>query len=299
MAALSGATAGSAGDGDSKRVGVPAADWAPGGLIGAVLPTSFLGGAYYQRLRSLVADKAPLARLVFGEQRSGVFAGSVLQETCLAVFRRGAAPSAITCSMQSVNVDRKRRPLGSARVAPERAELPWLVPRAPRDAALLNRVSGLVARLPDYGWKASTGPLVWNRHKPQIASEHTQRALPIVWASDLSAGRVQVSCARATHHGARAAAETGRLTARHCHACRGVGRQRGRREPCQRAALHKPRQPADARGLGALDPSRIHDQPTTGGPARLRSTRRCPRLDARTRSRSDRAQREEVQACCG
>jgi len=170
----------------------------PGGLIGAVLPTSFLGGAYYQRLRRLIADRAPLARLVFVGERFGVFAGSVLQETCLAVFRRAAAQSDIACSMLPVNGDGKRRPLGRAKVAPERAELPWLVPRAPQDGALLNRAAGLAARLSDYGWKATTGPLVWNRHKPQISPERTEGALPIVWASDLAAGRVQVSCARAT-----------------------------------------------------------------------------------------------------
>lgn len=170
----------------------------PGGLIGAVLPTSFLGGSYYQRLRRLIADRAPLTRLVFVDERFGVFAGSVLQETCLAVFRRDAVQSDIACSMQPVNGDGKRRALGRAKVAPERAELPWLVPRAPEDAALLDRASTLDSRLSDYGWKASTGPLVWNRHKPQISSERTEGALPIVWASDLAAGRVQVSCARAT-----------------------------------------------------------------------------------------------------
>ncbi len=169
----------------------------PGGLIGAVLPTSFLGGAYYQRLREFVAEYAPLARLVFVEERSGVFAGGVLQETCLAVFQRGGAADKVVCSTQPVNGGGKRRALGQIKLPRRRRDLPWLLPRTTRDQALVERAASLTARLSDYGWKASTGPLVWNRHKPYISQEPEQGAVPIVWAADLKAGRVERSRARA------------------------------------------------------------------------------------------------------
>jgi adenine-specific DNA-methyltransferase len=170
---------------------------APDGLIGAVLPTSFLGGAYYQRLRELIASQAPLVRLVFVDERSGVFSGDVLQETCLAVFRRGQTAEDVVCSIQPTDGRRKLHSIGRVRLPHRRRDLPWLLPRAERDTPLVDRAAGLTARLSDYGWKASTGPLVWNRHKPQISAEPGEGALPIVWAADLRAGRVEASRARA------------------------------------------------------------------------------------------------------
>lgn len=169
----------------------------PGGLIAAVLPASFLGGAYYQRLREFIADRAPLARLVFVDERWGVFAGGVLQETCLAVFQRGKATDRVVCSTQPTNGGGKRRALGQVELPRRRRDLPWLLPRATRDQALVEHAASLTARLSDYGWKASTGPLVWNRHKPYISQDPEQGAVPIVWAADLKAGRVERSRARA------------------------------------------------------------------------------------------------------
>jgi adenine-specific DNA-methyltransferase len=167
----------------------------PGGVIGAVLPTSFLGGAYYQRLRAFLAEEAPLVRLVMVGERAGVFASGVLQETCLAVFRRAERPSRVVCSMQSVNGRVINQLIGRAPL-PRRPELPWLLPRTSTDAPLVRRASRFRKRLPEYGWKASTGPLVWNRHKPQIDGDPTDGATPILWAADVAEGGVGRSAAR-------------------------------------------------------------------------------------------------------
>jgi adenine-specific DNA-methyltransferase len=37
-------------------------------------------------------------------------------------------------------------------------------------------------RLSDYGYKVSTGPLVWNRHKPQLHAHPVGHSYPILWA---------------------------------------------------------------------------------------------------------------------
>jgi adenine-specific DNA-methyltransferase len=37
-------------------------------------------------------------------------------------------------------------------------------------------------RLASYGYGVSTGPLVWNRHKPQFRANHEADALPVIWA---------------------------------------------------------------------------------------------------------------------
>jgi adenine-specific DNA-methyltransferase len=48
----------------------------------------------------------------------------------------------------------------------------------------------------DYGWRPSTGPLVWNRHKRQITGRPTDGSVPILWAADIDGGRVLRSPAR-------------------------------------------------------------------------------------------------------
>lgn len=169
---------------------------APGGLIGAILPTSFLGGAYYQRLRRLLAEEAPLIRLRLIDDRSGVFASGVLQETCLAVFHKGAKAPDVVCSAQSINGQVRGVRLGRTSIDAVSPDLPWLLPRSPQDGALIRAVAKHPQRLRDFGWTASTGPLVWNRHKPQISAEKRDGALPIVWAADVEVGRVRRSATR-------------------------------------------------------------------------------------------------------
>jgi adenine-specific DNA-methyltransferase len=105
---------------------------APDGLVGAIIPTSFLGGAYYQRLRDFIAREAPLERLTFVDERAGVFVGGVLQETCLAIFRKSGRPGAVACSQLSVNGSVKLTKLPRA-PRPQAGALPWLLPRHPDD----------------------------------------------------------------------------------------------------------------------------------------------------------------------
>lgn len=169
----------------------------PGGVVGAVVPTSFLGGAYFQRLRTFLAGEAPLRRLVFVDQRSGVYAGNPLQETCLAVFVKGGGSGPVACSRAVVNGSSAHDRIGPATLAAgAEAAKPWLLPRRAADVALVRRASTLGHRLSDYGWRARTGPLVWNRHRHQISATDAGDATPILWASDLSEGGVRRHASR-------------------------------------------------------------------------------------------------------
>ena len=40
-------------------------------------------------------------------------------------------------------------------------------------------------RLADYGYKVSTGPLVWNRHKPSLRDRPGEGRYPLVWAESV------------------------------------------------------------------------------------------------------------------
>lgn len=169
---------------------------APGGVVAAVIPTSFLGGAYFQRLRAFLAREAPLVRLAFVDTRAGVFGGDVLQETCLAIFQKSASSRNVACSRITINGASTRLQLPQALLPRTLEDRPWLLPRTPGDGGLIRRATQLDARLSDYGWKASTGPLVWNRHKAQIDSARRNRAIPILWAADLEGGEIRRAAAR-------------------------------------------------------------------------------------------------------
>jgi len=158
---------------------------APGGWVAAVLPTSFLGGAYYQRLRAMIAEDAPLVSLTFVEERNGVFSGDPLQETCLAVFHRSGQQRPVTCRRLNANGGVHTIPLGEVAI-PAPHDRPWPLPRRADDAVFAAAMSRMPHRLSDYGWSVSTGPLVWNRHKPQIGAWGKGR-LPILWAGDIDA----------------------------------------------------------------------------------------------------------------
>ena len=157
-----------------------------GGVIAYVTPTSFLAGGYFRNLRELLTRLAPPVSFDFVESRKGVF-DSVLQETLLACYRKDGARtdgSAHTLTLGSGAVTRVER-AGPFRV-PEVGAAPWLVPRDPGQAALIERTGAMPDRLRSWGYTVSTGPLVWNRHKPQLRSTPGPGRLPLIWAESIS-----------------------------------------------------------------------------------------------------------------
>ncbi|MFY9973288.1 MAG: BsuBI/PstI family type II restriction endonuclease [Chromatiaceae bacterium] len=139
-----------------------------GGIVAYVTPTSFLAGNYFKRLRGLLAVEAPPVSLDFVDARKGVF-DDVLQETLLAVYRKDGAyrdASAVTVSL-AADGRLTKNPAGTFRLPADASE-PWLVPRTRVQVRLLATAAAFPARLRDWGYSVSTGPLVWNRHKPQL-----------------------------------------------------------------------------------------------------------------------------------
>lgn len=157
-----------------------------GGTAAFVLPASLVGGLYYQRLRGFLMDEAPPHWLSFIEDRSGIFGGGVLQEALLGTFRRGAAPGDVTIEkLPTGGVRRSALTISASRWEGER---PWLIPRSDRDVPLIDLAMRRARRLHDQGWRISTGPLVWNRHREQLFDEPSDERLPVLWSSDLRNG---------------------------------------------------------------------------------------------------------------
>ena len=134
----------------------------------AVTPTSFLAGEYFKALRSLLGWEAPPVSVDFVGTRKGVFA-DVLQETLLAVYRRGdyGGKARVHLISPGSNGSIQTTAAGSFRL-PESLDQPWLIPRTKSQFKLVRRAERFPCRLADYGYSVSTGPLVWNRHKTSL-----------------------------------------------------------------------------------------------------------------------------------
>ncbi|RXD01736.1 SAM-dependent methyltransferase [Sphingomonas sp. UV9] len=158
-----------------------------GGTIAYLTPTSFLSGHYYSALRELIAKEAPPAAIDFVHARRGVFE-DVLQETLLAVYRRGAKPGRAQVHYLQVANEREARVIRNGTIGlPSPASQPWLAPREPRHSALIVAAEAMTARLKDWGYRVSTGPLVWNRYKDQMRQRPARGVHPLIWAEAVSA----------------------------------------------------------------------------------------------------------------
>ena len=156
-----------------------------GGVIGYVTPTSMLSGLYFKSLRVLLAAEAPPLAIDFVNQRDGVFR-DVLQETMLATYRRGALPRGGTVGIITLGPKgAAHRKVGKISL-PAEPQRPWLLPRSADQAGLVRRLASMPHRLSHYGYGVSTGPLVWNRFKPQLLREKVPGAYPVVWAESVT-----------------------------------------------------------------------------------------------------------------
>jgi adenine-specific DNA-methyltransferase len=159
----------------------------PAGVIAYVTPTSFLAGEYFKRLRSLLAAEAPPLAADFVHARKGVFE-DVLQETLLATYRKGGKINGADVHHLDVASDSSARVTHAGRfILPADPAAPWLAPRVPDHQSLIDRLSGMPHRLADWGYRVSTGPLVWNRHKDQLRIRADESTFPIIWAEAVSA----------------------------------------------------------------------------------------------------------------
>lgn len=156
------------------------------GIIAYVMPTSMLSGLYYKSLRTLLANEAPPHEITFVTERSGVF-DDALQETMLATYRKGTHARSGKVNFLAIGGQRQMIATTAARFSlPSVKTAPWIVPRVEAHMRLAEALSAMPSRLSTYGYGVSTGPLVWNRHKPQFRQYWQIGALPVVWAESVT-----------------------------------------------------------------------------------------------------------------
>lgn len=158
-----------------------------GGVVAYVTPTSFLAGEYFKNLRSVIGREARPITADFVALRKGVFE-DVLQETLLTTYRRGSDKTSAQAFEVMTGPDDTLciSPAGPFSL-PHDASKPWLLPRTPQQAKLIKHLRAMPHRLSDWGYGVSTGPLVWNRFKPQLQSRPGKNRFPLIWAESITA----------------------------------------------------------------------------------------------------------------
>jgi adenine-specific DNA-methyltransferase len=170
-----------------------------GGVIAYLTPTSYLGGEYFKLLRKLLVEQARPVSIDIVESRTDVFA-DVLQEVALTCFRRGRKARTAACYVIHVDPADLRVTETGRLALPGNPTEPWIVPRVPDDAALVAKLATMPTRVRHWGYRVSTGPLVWNRHKGQLHADRADGRYPVIWAEAVTSdGRFSVQASKTNH----------------------------------------------------------------------------------------------------
>jgi len=149
-----------------------------GGLVGYVMPASFLGGPEFEAFRRRVLQIAEVLSIDLIEKRSGVFLGAI-QDTCFVVLRRRTSaitrPSQSRASSGMLRHDGGFSEKGEAEIHADGA--PWRLP------GLLQHDS---ATLKDWGYRATVGYLVANRQPDRLHKRAAKGRFPMIWAKAIT-----------------------------------------------------------------------------------------------------------------
>ncbi|MGE8555607.1 MAG: HsdM family class I SAM-dependent methyltransferase [Chryseobacterium jejuense] len=160
------------------------------GIIGYLTPTSFLSGEYFKKLRMFIRKETNPLTIDFVAGRKGVFE-DVLQETLLAVYKKKnhfskEAPAIAINEITTLsNGKLKISSAGKYELSSDTCS-PWILPRDIKHAKIVASMSNMNDRLSTYGYKVSTGQLVWNRLKKQLSDKKGKSSCPIIWAEAVS-----------------------------------------------------------------------------------------------------------------
>lgn len=153
----------------------------PGGLIALVIPSSFKGGPFYDRMRYFIANQGQILVLGNVVNREDVFA-DVTQDISVLLVRKGNAhPPSAHVKFPSFVAKGIARPVPAGPL-PTDLTSPWL---APWD---LRRDRG-GATVAAYGASVKAGYFVWNRSKEKFCEPTDPGAFPLIWAKNVRPGR--------------------------------------------------------------------------------------------------------------
>lgn len=149
-----------------------------GGLIGYVIPASFLGGPEFASFRKRVLQLAEVLVVDLIEKRNDVFLGAT-QDACFVVLKRRASallrPDASRAKSGVFRRDGHFFDKGNAQIEPH--GVPWRLP-----GIELMRSS----TLKDWGYRATVGYLVANRQPERLHKRSAKGRYPLIWGKSIT-----------------------------------------------------------------------------------------------------------------
>jgi adenine-specific DNA-methyltransferase len=153
-----------------------------GGLVGYVIPASFLGGPEFTAFRKRVLQLAEVLVIDLIEKRSDVFLDAI-QDACFVVLRRRAKaltePGAYHAGSGVFRRDGEFSSKGIARIEPDGA--PWRLPGMELASS---------STLKDWGYRATVGYLVANRQSERLHKRTAKGRYPLIWAKAITANGI-------------------------------------------------------------------------------------------------------------
>lgn len=151
----------------------------PGGHVGMIVPTSFIAGPFYDRLRRRIRGAAQVLALGLVTDRDAVFL-DVAQDICVLVLKRHSRghSESRTVAFGVVNAAGHWTDTVESKL-PRSHRAAWPLPWSLGQAA----VGG--ARLADYGVDLRVGYFVWNREGSRLRQAPEAGTVPLFWARDV------------------------------------------------------------------------------------------------------------------
>lgn len=150
----------------------------PGGVIGYVIPASFLGGPEFKAFRRRVLQLAEVLVIDQIEMRDDVFLDAI-QDACFIVLRRRLTPVTAPPFAPAVSGvlhgDGRYSKVGAAEVVPDGG--PWRLPG-------LNQPQPVT--LNEWGYRATVGYLVANRQPKRLHEKGGKGRYPLIWAKSIT-----------------------------------------------------------------------------------------------------------------
>lgn len=162
----------------------------PGGLVGLVIPASFIGGPFYDRLRAHIRRRAQVLALGMVDDRDDLFL-DVAQDVCLLLLRKSKAghPADAEVAFGAIDVGGGWVDTGRRRLPADLAAA-WELPPRTDDGVFGG------ATLADYGVAVQVGYFVWNREKQRLRDHAAPGAAPLYWACNIRPGQTCLPRAR-------------------------------------------------------------------------------------------------------
>lgn len=161
-----------------------------GGLVALVIPSSFIAGPLYDRLRTFLRANGEVLSLGSVVNRDDVFV-DVAQDVCVLLARAGEAHRPRAAVAYGHFSDEKPFRGVSSFTLPAKPAEPWSLPVTGTGLP----VGGCT--LEHYGVSLRSGYFVWNREKARMKTNaKAAGAMPLIWARNITAGKLCRPAAR-------------------------------------------------------------------------------------------------------